>query len=273
MKVSILDFLAFFLPRAVETTGKAPLKPPAHQDGYSMGATGEVATEASIKQQARNYQPNAADAYYNRTKRWLGRRVWDCNGMAEGYYRDRTGININTKARYNYANWCGWKSPALPDAKLRGMPQIPGVAVFSGDNVAAISHVGYLLRKTGSGPLDWDVIEARGADYGVVITPLSAHNWRWWGVMDKYFDYGDGTAIVPSPTPEKGGNDVNHATCTGNGVNLRSGPDTTYKSLGKLNTGDKLLALPDVRGWRTVAACIDGNMVVGYMSAQYVREV
>ena len=39
-------------------------------------------------------------------------RVWDCNGLAEGIYEDYSGVNINTKARYNYANWCGVKAQA-----------------------------------------------------------------------------------------------------------------------------------------------------------------
>lgn len=190
-KVSIRGFLDYFTPRAKVGGGKTSNPPPAYQDGYSMGAVGQVATEANLKQMAINYQGENWQNYYNRTKKWLGRRVWDCNGLAEGYYKDRTGISINTKARLNYANWCGKKSPTAKDTSLTGLPQVAGVAVFSGKTASSISHVGFLLRKNGPGPLDWDVLESKGADYGVCITNLKDGNWGWWGIMDKYFDYDD----------------------------------------------------------------------------------
>ena len=34
-------------------------------------------------------------------------RVWDCNGLAEGLYKNFAGVSINTRARNNYAEWCG----------------------------------------------------------------------------------------------------------------------------------------------------------------------
>jgi hypothetical protein len=67
---------------------------------------------------------------------------------------------------------------------------MPGVAVFSGgDNASGITHVGYLLKKFGEGPLDWYVLELRGRNYGCVITKIKDRSWRYWGIMDKYFEY------------------------------------------------------------------------------------
>ena len=114
-------------------------------------------------------------------------RVWDCNGLAEGLYKDYTGIDINTKARYNYAQWCGEKGSGVIPAKNR----VPGAAVFWGDTAGKIHHVAYLVepvdknKPTG----DWYLIEARGVMYGVVKTRLLSRKPNFWGLMDKYFDY------------------------------------------------------------------------------------
>lgn len=71
------------------------------KDGYIMGATGQdpkkwsknswwfTQYEGSQREKALYWREHA-------------KRVWDCNGLAEGYYKDVTGIDINTKARYNY---------------------------------------------------------------------------------------------------------------------------------------------------------------------------
>ena len=188
-KVSIKEFLNYFAAHAAVGKVKAPFSPPAGQEGYSMGAVGQTATTSNLKDMAVAYEGDDWKSYYNRTVRWLGRRVWDCNGMAEGFYKDKTGTNINTKARYNYSQWCNPKSGTAADKSLSRMPQLPGVAVFSGNSSSTISHVGYLLCKYGTGPLDWYVVEAKGADYGVIITKLSDNAWRWWGQMTKYFEY------------------------------------------------------------------------------------
>lgn len=159
------------------------------KDGYIMGAKGQNPqkwattswwfTQYSGKQktQALYWRENAS-------------RVWDCNGLSEGLYEDYTGVNINTKARYNYANWCDPKGTgSIPDKY-----KVPGAAVFIYSSSAGyITHVGYLYEPVNaSNPTgDWYVIEARGVMYGVVRTKLSERGWNRWGWMTKYFDYGD----------------------------------------------------------------------------------
>lgn len=163
---------------------KAALK---RKDGYIMGSKGQnpknwakdswwfTQYSGEQKEKALYWREHAA-------------RVWDCNGMAEGIYEDYTGVNINTKARYNYANWCGTKGSGTIPAQYR----VPGAAVFIRSAKAGyITHVGYLVEPVnGSKPTgDWWVIEARGVMYGVVKTKLSARGWNRWGLMTKYFDY------------------------------------------------------------------------------------
>ena len=125
-------------------------------------------------------------------------RVWDCNGLAEGLYKDYAGVDINTKARYNYQNWCGVKGSGLIPAKKRRA----GAAVFWSDSgPSSIHHVAYLVAPVVEGKPegDWWIIEARGVMYGVVTTRLLSRKPNYWGYMTKYFDYGQ----TASGTEEK----------------------------------------------------------------------
>ena len=165
------------------------------KDGYIMGAVGQdpkrwkttswwfTQYSGSQKEKALYWREHAA-------------RVWDCNGLAEGIYKDFAGTDVNTKARYNYSGWCGLKGSGLIPAKRRA----PGMAVFWGDRASEIHHVAYLWKPVVSGKPDgdWYLIEARGVAYGVVQTRLNSRKPNFWGRMDKYFDYGDGAEILPT---------------------------------------------------------------------------
>ena len=159
----------------------------ARGDGYIMGATGQDPRKwkttswwftqytGKKKEKALYWREHAA-------------RVWDCNGLAEGLYKDFSGTDINSKARYNYRDWCGVKGSGLIPAKRR----VPGAAVFWSDSGSgSIHHVAYLIRPVVAGKPegDWWMIEARGVMYGVVITKLMSRKPNFWGWMDKYFDY------------------------------------------------------------------------------------
>ena len=162
------------------------------KDGYIMGATGQdpkkwsktswwfTQYSGSQKTKALYWRENA-------------KRVWDCNGLPEGIYKEFAGVDINTKARYNYSGWCGVKGSGMIPAKHRA----PGVAVFWGKTAGSITHVAYLDEPVDkSNPAgDWYIIEARGVMYGVVRTKLYSRKPNYWGIMDKYFDYSDSDYI------------------------------------------------------------------------------
>lgn len=164
------------------------------KDGYIMGASGQDPKKWSTsswwftqysgdkKKKALYWREHAA-------------RVWDCNGMAEGIYKDYSGVDINTKARYNYAGWCGVKGTGTIPVYMR----VAGAAVFWGGSAADIHHVAYLYKPVdAANPAgDWYLIEARGVMYGVVKTRLSSRKPNFWGYMDKYFDY-SGSEYLPS---------------------------------------------------------------------------
>lgn len=121
--------------------------------------------------------------------------VHDCNGIAEGCYLEKTGININSRARNNYATWCSPKGRG----KIPNQYKVPGAAVFK-DNGSYVHHVGYLLEPIdASNPKgDWWVCEAKGVMYGWVRTRLSATSWNKWGLMTRYFDYAEVLGDAPA---------------------------------------------------------------------------
>lgn len=129
-------------------------------------------------------------------------RVWDCNGMAEGIYELHTGVCINSKARHNYSGWCSIKGSGMIPAKYR----VPGAAVFwSNSGSGSIHHVAYLYKPVDPAKPegDWWIIEAKGVAYGVVKSKLYSRKPNFWGLMDKYFDYGDLSAAATVAEPAR----------------------------------------------------------------------
>lgn len=162
-------------------------------DGYIMGATGQDPKKWSkTSWWFSQYKDNPKQ--YEKALYWRehAARVWDCNGLAEGLYKDFSGVDVNTKCRYSYANWCGVKGKGIIPSDMR----VPGAAVYWGESAAKITHVAYLVqpvdpeRPEG----DWWLVEARGVTYGVVKTKLLTRKPQFWGLMDKYFDYGEAPA-------------------------------------------------------------------------------
>ncbi len=156
-------------------------------DGYIMGATGQNPKKWATNSWWFTQYTNAAQRKKALYWREHAARVWDCNGMSEGLYKDFSGVDINTKARYNYSQWCDPKGSGMIPAKYR----VPGAAVFWGTSAANIHHVAYLYKpvKAGVPAGDWYLIEARGVMYGVVMTKLNDRKPNYWGWMTKYFDY------------------------------------------------------------------------------------
>lgn len=172
------------------------------KDGYIMGATGQNPKKWAVNSWwFTQYKDNAKQ--YKQALYWRehAARVWDCNGLAEGLYKDFSGTSIDTKARYNYSQWCNPKGKGLIPATFR----VPGAAVFWSDSGASnIHHVAYLYKpvKPGVPAGDWYIIEARGVMYGVVMTKLNDRKPNFWGWMTKYFDY-DQPALQPDTTTKE----------------------------------------------------------------------
>ncbi|MEG1264002.1 MAG: hypothetical protein RSE59_07225, partial [Clostridia bacterium] len=128
-KLSAATFAAFCLARA------------GVKDGYIMGSRGQdpkkwgvsswwfTQYRGSQRQKALYWRANAA-------------RVWDCQGLAEGYIGQEIGKSIDVRARNNYAEWCEPKGKGvIPEAY-----RVPGAAVFKIGSSGPIHHVGYLVE-------------------------------------------------------------------------------------------------------------------------------
>ena len=179
-------------------------------DGYIMGSRGQNPRtgylDLTVTKCKASWEPNGwFYTQYSGNQRtqaleWRKKctRVWDCNGMAEGIYEIHTGVNIDSKARYNYQQWCDPKGKGMIPASMR----VPGAAVFWGNSASDIHHVGYLYKPVVEGKPDgdWYIIEARGVMYGVVKTKLNSRKPDYWGWMTKYYDYSGVTVEPVEPT-------------------------------------------------------------------------
>ena len=174
-KANATQFAAFLRQRAVA------------KDGYIMGAIGQNPKKLScwyFDQYKGNSTQHKQALYWKEH----AQRVWDCQGMAEGYLNDTLKTSINVRARNNYSSWCSPNGTGKIPTKHR----LPGAAVFI-HNGSYISHVGFLVEPVvvNKPEGDWYVVEARGVTYGVVKTKLGSRGWNRWGLMTKYFDYGN----------------------------------------------------------------------------------
>ncbi len=172
-------------------------------DGYIMGAKGQnPATLNNWYFEQYADRDNYSEKQEEKALYWKkhAARVWDCNGLPEGIYEGYSGVNINTKARYNYSGWCEPKGTGMIPAEYR----VPGAAVFTGKKAADIPHVMFLYKPVDADKQDgdWYLIEARGVTYGVVKTRLYSRKPTFWGHMTKYFDYGNGDASTEATNPE-----------------------------------------------------------------------
>ena len=160
----------------------------ARGDGYIMGATGQDPKKWAANS---HWFTQYTGAQRQKALYWRAhaQRVWDCTGLAEGLYKDYAGKGIDTQARYNYANWCAPKGTGMIPAKYR----VPGAAVFWGNSASDIHHVAFLYKPVDASKPggNWYLIEARGVMFGVVETKLYSRKPDFWGLMTKYFDYGE----------------------------------------------------------------------------------
>ena len=166
------------------------------KDGYIMGATGQNPRKWKKDSWWFN-QYRKHPKQYDKALYWRAHaaRVWDCNGLAEGLYKDYAATSIDTRARYNYQHWCDPKGRGLIPPKFR----VAGAAVFWGDSASDIHHVAFLYKpvKADDPQGDWYLIEARGVMFGVVKTRLLSRKPDFWGWMTRYFDYAEAGEAAP----------------------------------------------------------------------------
>lgn len=231
-------------------------------DGYVYGTIGQTYTQTLAKQKDKQYGAKmGANYYFGRCSKWFGKWVCDCVGLFKAYIFKTLGVSYSASwdvsADGAYLNWCTTKG-----TDISKMPKQPGIAVFSS------GHIGLYI---GNGK----VIEARGADYGVVITDLKARPWTKWGRL-KWLDYDlpmDGQAVSePTPImpsmPDVGViiEDENTGEVTGGTVNVRKGPSTAHDIVRVAKRGEILPILGKKDGWYQV-----GDDPDAWISEKYLR--
>ena len=79
--------------------------------------------------------------------------------------------------------------------------------------------------------------------------------------------------VYDQPAASVGGwKAIGTATCTGQGVNVRSGPGTSYKSLGQLGKGNRFEVDGQERnGFTHIKVRINGKDRIAWISSQYVK--
>lgn len=114
------------------------------------------------------------DTYYSvRAARWKGKWVADCSGLLKAARKALDGVWADVSAQGTYDQCPFVRGP------IREMPPKPGTYVFMhGTSAAGVRRMVHVGLYIGAG----QVIEARGVDYGIVVTKLSDRPWTHYGM-------------------------------------------------------------------------------------------
>lgn len=155
---------------------------------YWYGCFGQTATaslyNSKKKQYPQYYNPSS---YKTGWSHQYGKRVHDCVGLIKGYLwsDSATSKPVYKSSQDTSAN--GMLTKCKEKGKIKTIPEIPGVLVFFSGHVGVYEGNGY-------------VIEARGHDYGVVRTKLSARPWTDWGKCPYITYETSGASATTKPT-------------------------------------------------------------------------
>jgi len=136
----------------------------ARQDAYIKAYSGDPLRQMSCKVGAK----------------WNGHIVTDCSGLF-AWWIEQLGGAIAHGSNSIYDRYCKSKGTLKKGKKSDGTELKPGTAVFTTGSDGRHGHIGLYA---GNGK----VIEARGAQYGVVETSVTDSRWKAWGEL-KMIDY------------------------------------------------------------------------------------
>ena len=154
---------------------------------YLYGSVRTNTTAARIAERWKNYYSShgwSREAYDNATaKMQPDDYATDCQGLLDAYLTYVQGEKTDVNADYNYRKWCTGKGKTSEVER----PYELGEALFMANSGGKMKHVGWVCGFDSDGePL---VVEARGLNYGVVVTRLEDRAWTHRGLMTKKFDY------------------------------------------------------------------------------------
>ena len=192
---NVLDFIRWALthvnpntvPSGAVLVGGTATNVGADPWHYLYGSVRTNTTAARIAERWKNYYSShgwSREAYDNATaKMQPDDYATDCQGLLDAYLTYVQGEKTDVNADYNYRKWCTGKGKTSEIER----PYELGEAVFMANSGGKMKHIGWVCGTDSDGePL---VIEARGLNYGVVVTRLEDRPWTHRGLMTKKFDY------------------------------------------------------------------------------------
>lgn len=160
---------------------------------YIYATYGAILTERKLAEVRRLYPERMSEKRYQYARsHYIGKRSTDCYGMVKRYRwtgGDEEFPSLDDNPKYDGSSDVN-ANTAYQNAKVKGVigtiPEVRGLIVWKS------GHVGVYL---GNGK----VSEARGFDYGTVITNLKDRKWTHW-FQEVGISYDQ-----PSPEPTPGG--------------------------------------------------------------------
>lgn len=220
--------------------------------GYIYGISHEKWSQAKQAAYARDYAGDL-DRQNSVTYggKWAGHWVTDCSGLFH-YWAKVLGGSFPHGSNSIWDKCCTAKGQLKNGIRPDGKPLQPGTAVFtsSGDRH---NHIGLYI---GDG---W-VIEARGAQYGVVKTSIKDRRWTHWGEL-RGVSYESKEVIGMTATV------VLPAGKSGSTVRMRSGQSTKSDVICNVPVGTQVEVLEDLGQWCRIRY----NDKTGYMMSDYLE--
>lgn len=150
---------------------------------YIWGGLGYTLTEGRITQLKGIYPKVFTDSYVAKCRANIGRKAFDCVGLVKHFLWGNSGDGVlrhyNAATDYD-ANTMLKK--CTETGKMNKLPELPGLLLHRS------GHVGVYL---GGGR----IVEARGIDYGVVITRVADRDFASWGKLPG-IDYPAGRVVT-----------------------------------------------------------------------------
>ena len=221
--------------------------------GYIYGCSHEMWSEAKQREYERKYSddPDRQNSCKYGGK-WVGHWVTDCSGLFH-YWFNQLGGKIAHGSNSIWDNYCTDKGELRNGSRTDGKPLKPGTAVFTTSSNGRHNHIGLYV----GGGL---VIEAQGAQAGVVTSVVTNKKWTLWGEL-KGVSYEEGgektmTAKVVLPSGK-----------SGRTVNMREKASTSSGIVKQVPVGSTVDLYEDLGQWCRIGY---GGQA-GYMMSDYLE--
>lgn len=225
--------------------------------GYVYGATGWICSPARRTAQAAQY-PEHKETIITTCAKWDGKQCFDCAQLVR-YALKQSGVNLVSGATSQ------WKQRGVWAAKgeIADLPRGKLCALYRAKNDKVMQHTGLMLE-------DGTIIDARGSSSGVVSSALGAYPWTHWAIPDGFYGNDE---IGGAKEMDEVLYRAKVVSANGKGVNLRTGPGTSYARVDALKTipeGTQLEVIEETSAtfWR-----VRVGEVVGYASQAYLRRI